>query len=50
MNDKIIQLYNTLSLIKTEGQNSILMANCLVALQQIIEKQNGGDTNDTEQV
>lgn len=34
--NQLSKIYNTLCLIETKGENSILMGNCLQALQQFI--------------
>lgn len=42
MLNKLIQVYNTLSMVETHGQGTILMANSLGNLKEIIEEiQNG---------
>lgn len=36
MIETLLKIQNTLSLVETKGQNTILMANCLTALDQVI--------------
>lgn len=46
---QLTQLYNTLCLIKTEGQNTVFMANCIIMLKGILDGQaqeTQGDAND----
>lgn len=35
---KLTQLYNTLLMISTRGEDTMIMAECLKALQQIVEE------------
>lgn len=45
MNEQLIRIYNTLSLISTKGEDTVAMAQCLLALKQIIDNEN----NKTEE-
>ena len=38
MKDKLIQLHNTMCMIETKGENTILMADCLKFLVQCINE------------
>lgn len=40
MNEQLIRIYNTLSIISTKGEDTVAMAQCLLALKQIIEENN----------
>lgn len=46
--DFLTKLYNTLMLIQTSGDNTILMGDCLKALRKYIEDQS--NSNKTEEV
>lgn len=37
MSEHLRKLYNTLSLIETRGENTKIMANCLVYIEQMIK-------------
>lgn len=34
--DQLIKIYNTLMLIETKGNNTLIMAQCLEALEQVL--------------
>ena len=47
MLNKLIQVYNTLSMVETHGQGTILMANSLTNLKEVIEEiQNGSKSEE----
>ena len=37
--EQLIRIYNTLGMISTKGDDTVLMAQCLVTLKQYIEEQ-----------
>lgn len=43
MKNELKQLYLNLSTVETKGQNTIVMANCLLTLAKIIENQSEPD-------
>lgn len=47
MKEKLLQLYNTLGLIETKGNNTLIMADCLKFLEQCINECN--ENEDVEQ-
>jgi hypothetical protein len=40
MKEQLIRIYNTLSLISTKGEDTVTMAQCLIAINQLIEEMN----------
>lgn len=48
MKEKLTQLYNTLCLIETKGNNTLIMADCLKFLEQCINECNEDVEQATE--
>ena len=44
--DNLIRIYNTLGMISTKGEDTVLMAQCLMALKQYIEKQESNTSKE----
>lgn len=46
--DNLIRIYNTLGMVSTKGEDTVLMAQCLMALKQYIEEQESNNTQKEE--
>ena len=44
--DNLIRIYNTLGMISTKGEDTVLMAQCLIALKQYIEEQESNTSKE----